>query len=204
MTAPRELTAEQRADAERWQSAMAKTMQVFMRPLGAVSQMAERSAAITLDLRAWLQKYGGAQPWMDWVEAEVEALATSEADIRQKARAPVAVPQDEPIAEPAKVILKGRPKTGPPGRENAATPARRGALQNGLGGETKNRRLSNKTESKTQAPQALYRGRDLAGWIRGTEALDLAGNSLGTFRTRTAAVGAVLAAAASRKEAASC
>jgi len=51
---------------------------------------------------------------MDWEQAQLLAKATSAQDIRRKASAPVPVPQDEPIAQPAKVILKGTPKTGPP------------------------------------------------------------------------------------------
>ena len=89
----------------------------------------------------------------------------------------------------------------PPQTQNVAPLARRDA-SNRFGSKTKNRKRSSKPQSKTQAPQALYCGRDLAGWIRGCEALDLGGNSLGTFKNRSDAVGAVLDAAASHREAA--
>jgi len=83
----------------------------------------------------------------------------------------------------------------PPGHDNAAPRRKGGASKNWHSAATKNQQgASSKPPSKTQVPQALYSGQTLRGYLRGTEALDLCGNSLGTFKNRSDAVSAVLAA----------
>jgi len=197
------ITSAQRREIERAsQASIARTMRAVMQPLEAIRQMAERSAAIITDLGAWLEKYGGASPWFTWQQAEAEAMAVAVQDMRSKAA--IAVRQeDEPIAEPAKVILRGSPKTGPPGRKNAAPMARCGALGTGeitdkAKSQSKNRTLHQKEQHQKSF---LYLGRQHVGFIAEREAFGLNGRSLGAWRTLGDAVAAVIASLDKRRAA---
>ena len=169
MSAPA-LTAAQRADVARWQRQIAATVRQITKPVA--------------DAGAWLEKYGRASERLDWAEAE--AWDASEQDILRTEL--VVAPQDEPVADATAKILQRRLKTGPPKRK-AAPLARRGASETLLGSSEKS---SRKPVKNQETLQSLYSGQTLRGFIRGREGFDVRGESLGTFPTRSAAVGSRL------------
>jgi len=141
--------------------------------------------------RRFLRDHPNAPGDAIWSDCE----PTSAPTIKREAT-PVADDDDPKVADD--VAYGGHRHTGPPpGRENAAsTGGGRGALQNGIGGKTRNHgKAFTGTKGRRQESTSLIAvndGRRLCGYVRGRLAYDSDLHELGVFKTQAAAMVRVL------------